>query len=211
MIRADPTTMRQIFERLHLLYYHLDTLTQSFAGVIGHSVFNPPQSPDQLFALFLDYLHPCRSLDPRLNALFTALLDVAKKIPKQQMLQQPTANALLEGSSNFSSLPWLASGKAPPQIVFAQDATVIVKTKSIPQLPKISTIKAQPTSLAVNLQGFVLEFGQIELNNITDTPLVLIARYTYERQPATHFYSDTKMKILSSLKKISHAKSPISN
>eukprot|EP01054_Gregarina_sp_Poly1_P001320 Gregarina_sp_Poly_1__1319@NODE_1325_length_4376_cov_38_204224_g893_i0_p3_GENE_NODE_1325_length_4376_cov_38_204224_g893_i0NODE_1325_length_4376_cov_38_204224_g893_i0_p3_ORF_typecomplete_len301_score15_19DUF2369/PF10179_9/0_0022DUF2369/PF10179_9/4_6e03Myosin_tail_1/PF01576_19/0_04GAS/PF13851_6/0_046Csm1_N/PF18504_1/0_089CENPQ/PF13094_6/0_15bZIP_1/PF00170_21/52bZIP_1/PF00170_21/5_8ZapB/PF06005_12/1_5ZapB/PF06005_12/3_7e02_NODE_1325_length_4376_cov_38_204224_g893_i010081910 len=66
-IRADPTTLRQIFERLHLLYYQLDTLTQSLAGVCGTFMFSTNLTPDQTYKIILDYLFPCRALDPRLD------------------------------------------------------------------------------------------------------------------------------------------------
>ncbi|OEH77988.1 hypothetical protein cyc_00423 [Cyclospora cayetanensis] len=71
-IRGDPDAVRDTVQRVDLMYAQIDTLIQAFAGVCSFVATRDADRPTILQCV-LDYLYPCRSLDPRLNALYGAL------------------------------------------------------------------------------------------------------------------------------------------
>ncbi|CDJ70160.1 hypothetical protein, conserved [Eimeria necatrix] len=85
-IRGDPEALRDTVQRVDLMYAQIDTLIQAFAGVCSFVATKEADRPTILQCV-LDYLYPCRALDPRLNALYGALyyyrLGEYKGMPEQ--------------------------------------------------------------------------------------------------------------------------------
>ncbi|CDJ61481.1 Chromosome III, complete sequence, related [Eimeria maxima] len=85
-IRGDPDAVRDTVQRVDLMYAQIDTLVQAFAGVCS---FVATQEADKATVLqcVLEYLYPCRALDPRLGSLYGALyyyrLGERKGLPQQ--------------------------------------------------------------------------------------------------------------------------------
>ncbi|XP_053993820.1 uncharacterized protein LOC128884427 isoform X2 [Hylaeus volcanicus] len=68
-LKGDPYTLKTIIQRIDLIYIQLDTLVQSLAGLACFMAYKE-QSKVEAVNTVLDYLFPCKTLDPRLNALY---------------------------------------------------------------------------------------------------------------------------------------------
>ncbi|KAH7647832.1 hypothetical protein FG379_000458 [Cryptosporidium bovis] len=84
-LRGNPSVITETIERIDMLYTQLDTLIQAFAGVCSYITFNEPKDRREIIELVLEYLHPCRGLDLRLNSLYGSIyyfkLGVVKELP----------------------------------------------------------------------------------------------------------------------------------
>ncbi|KAL7067910.1 hypothetical protein ACR3K2_18190 [Cryptosporidium serpentis] len=84
-LRGDPNSLTETIERIDMLYTQLDTLIQAFAGVCSYVTFHEPMDRSEILELILEYLHPCRGLDIRLNSLYGSIyyfkLGIVKELP----------------------------------------------------------------------------------------------------------------------------------
>ncbi|KAH8740622.1 hypothetical protein FG386_002204 [Cryptosporidium ryanae] len=84
-LRGNPSVITETIERIDMLYTQLDTLIQAFAGVCSYITFNEPKDRREIIELVLEYLHPCRGLDLRLNSLYGSIyyfkLGIVKELP----------------------------------------------------------------------------------------------------------------------------------
>ncbi|KEP64671.1 UNVERIFIED_CONTAM: variable surface lipoprotein [Hammondia hammondi] len=71
-LREDPEMIRDTLQRIDLMYAQVDTLVQALAGVCGFAAVKD-STREQLLQCALDYLYPCRALDPRLHELYGVL------------------------------------------------------------------------------------------------------------------------------------------
>ncbi|KFH02715.1 variable surface lipoprotein [Toxoplasma gondii VAND] len=71
-LRGDPEMIRDTLQRIDLMYAQVDTLVQALAGVCGFAAVKD-STREQLLQCALDYLYPCRALDPRLHELYGVL------------------------------------------------------------------------------------------------------------------------------------------
>eukprot|EP00923_Selenidium_pygospionis_P052015 GHVN01090033.1.p1 GENE.GHVN01090033.1~~GHVN01090033.1.p1 ORF type:complete len:892 (+),score=167.66 GHVN01090033.1:2063-4738(+) len=110
-LRGDPFALTETIQRIDLLYTQLDTLIQALAGVCSNISFKPSDK-EMLLQLALDYLFPCRSLDPRLNALYGSVYYFKLGVTKDQppaVGPPPPAGLVPPGEHGA----WLPPG-APP-------------------------------------------------------------------------------------------------
>ncbi|OII73322.1 uncharacterized protein cubi_02534 [Cryptosporidium ubiquitum] len=84
-LRGNPNVITETIERIDMLYTQLDTLIQAFAGICSYITFNEPTDRREIIELVLEYLHPCRGLDLRLNSLYGSIyyfkLGIIKDLP----------------------------------------------------------------------------------------------------------------------------------
>ncbi|PFH32515.1 variable surface lipoprotein [Besnoitia besnoiti] len=104
-LRGDPEMVRDTLQRIDLMYAQVDTLVQALAGVCGFAAVKEA-SREQLLQCALDYLYPCRALDPRLHELYGLLyyyrLGEAKVAPSPPPPPpEPTYAALTEGAGGM--------------------------------------------------------------------------------------------------------------
>ncbi|EZG77009.1 hypothetical protein GNI_043320 [Gregarina niphandrodes] len=187
-IRADPATLKAIFERVQLLYYQFDTLTQSLAGVCGTLAFAPPDTGEEKIKCMLDYLYPCRALDPRLDGLFGAMLEIAagiRQMPKDVQIPPPPGFSALVKEGAY---PWSVGGDAPIYIrnLFQPDASgsQLLKAQMLAKEYLAREVDRKQGDESVVLKGFILEFGEITLHDHKyRTPsgkLVVVCRFDNE-------------------------------
>ncbi|ETW16923.1 hypothetical protein PFAG_04581 [Plasmodium falciparum Santa Lucia] len=85
-IKENECNLIDTVRRIDLLYIQLDTLVQSFAGVCTQVIVEINENKDNVMntidikrkkgetiKMLLDYIYPCRTLDPRLNSLYGML------------------------------------------------------------------------------------------------------------------------------------------
>lgn len=78
-IKGNQSSLIDTVRRIDLLYIQLDTLVQSFAGVCTQTAADVVdgdahlKKKQQTIQMLLDYIYPCRTLDPRINALYGLL------------------------------------------------------------------------------------------------------------------------------------------
>ncbi|WBY60249.1 hypothetical protein Py17XNL_001303365 [Plasmodium yoelii yoelii] len=78
-IKENQSSLIDTVRRIDLLYIQLDTLVQSFAGVCTQIASDTAESSDNInkkkktMKMLLDYIYPCRTLDPRINSLYGML------------------------------------------------------------------------------------------------------------------------------------------
>lgn len=78
-IKNNQGSLIDTVRRIDLLYVQLDTLVQSFAGVCTQTAIDATEDEHNLskkkhiIQMLLDYIYPCRTLDPRINALYGLL------------------------------------------------------------------------------------------------------------------------------------------
>lgn len=187
-VKADPAAMKQIFERLHLLYYQLDTLTQSLAGVVTVTSQEPQPKLSDRYKLLLDYLFPCRALDPRLDGLFSQILAYATgvKDPPEEIpvVPAPPAFAAMAAQSTY---PWAISTDAPVFVrhVLKEEGpaeTLMRQAKlEMIELPEYTGQPRYPGDPSVPLHGFNFDFGALKLHDKQIRRAVVIIRYDSEK------------------------------
>ncbi|CAD2101711.1 conserved Plasmodium protein, unknown function [Plasmodium vinckei brucechwatti] len=78
-IKENQSSLIDTVRRIDLLYIQLDTLVQSFAGVCTQIASETAENNDNInkkkktMKMLLDYIYPCRTLDPRINSLYGML------------------------------------------------------------------------------------------------------------------------------------------
>lgn len=78
-IKNNQGSLIDTVRRIDLLYVQLDTLVQAFAGVCTQTAIDATEDETDLskkkhiIQMLLDYIYPCRTLDPRINALYGLL------------------------------------------------------------------------------------------------------------------------------------------
>ncbi|CRG95045.1 conserved Plasmodium protein, unknown function [Plasmodium gallinaceum] len=78
-IKDNQSSLIDTVRRIDLLYIQLDTLVQSFAGVCTQTAAEVSEDTSNIekkrntIKMLLDYIYPCRTLDPRINALYGLL------------------------------------------------------------------------------------------------------------------------------------------
>ncbi|GAW82246.1 hypothetical protein, conserved [Plasmodium gonderi] len=78
-IKENQSSLIDTVRRIDLLYIQLDTLVQSFAGVCSQVASevkfetNDINKKRNIMKMLLDYIYPCRTLDPRINSLYGML------------------------------------------------------------------------------------------------------------------------------------------
>ncbi|KEG04909.1 hypothetical protein YYE_00484 [Plasmodium vinckei vinckei] len=78
-IKENQSSLIDTVRRIDLLYIQLDTLVQSFAGVCTQIASETAENSDNInkkkktMKMLLDYIYPCRTLDPRINSLYGML------------------------------------------------------------------------------------------------------------------------------------------
>ncbi|SOV17912.1 conserved Plasmodium protein, unknown function [Plasmodium sp. gorilla clade G2] len=85
-IKENECNLIDTVRRIDLLYIQLDTLVQSFAGICTQVIIEINENKDNVMntldikkrksetiKMLLDYIYPCRTLDPRLNSLYGML------------------------------------------------------------------------------------------------------------------------------------------
>ncbi|CXJ00696.1 conserved Plasmodium protein, unknown function [Plasmodium berghei] len=78
-IKENQSSLIDTVRRIDLLYIQLDTLVQSFAGVCTQIASETAENCDNInkkkktMKMLLDYIYPCRTLDPRINSLYGML------------------------------------------------------------------------------------------------------------------------------------------
>nr|CEL68716.1 TPA: variable surface lipoprotein [Neospora caninum Liverpool] len=118
-LRGDPEMIRDTLQRIDLMYAQVDTLVQALAGVCGFAAVKD-STREQLLQCALDYLYPCRALDPRLHELYGVLyyyrLGESKKTPGvPPPPPEPSYVPLSEGAGG----PWI---KPSPYTLFLNPA-----------------------------------------------------------------------------------------
>ncbi|KJP86315.1 hypothetical protein AK88_04034 [Plasmodium fragile] len=78
-IKENQSSLIDTVRRIDLLYIQLDTLVQSFSGVCTqvaaevNAYGDNTNSKRNTIKTLLDYIYPCRTLDPRINSLYGVL------------------------------------------------------------------------------------------------------------------------------------------
>ncbi|EUD67633.1 hypothetical protein C922_01818 [Plasmodium inui San Antonio 1] len=78
-IKENQSSLIDTVRRIDLLYIQLDTLVQSFSGVCTQVAADvnaygvSTNSKRNTIKTLLDYIYPCRTLDPRINSLYGVL------------------------------------------------------------------------------------------------------------------------------------------
>ncbi|SCP05443.1 conserved Plasmodium protein, unknown function [Plasmodium ovale] len=78
-IKENQSSLIDTVRRIDLLYIQLDTLVQSFAGVCTQVATETSENSTSVnkkrntLKMLLDYIYPCRTLDPRINSLYGIL------------------------------------------------------------------------------------------------------------------------------------------
>ncbi|KAJ1608286.1 hypothetical protein OJ253_2001 [Cryptosporidium canis] len=118
-LRGNPNVITETIERIDMLYTQLDTLIQAFAGICSYITFNEPTDRREIIELVLEYLHPCRGLDLRLNSLYGSIyyfklgiikdlpppIQPPEKIPGYDVWQPPPPQKVEAKDSDDSKLP----------------------------------------------------------------------------------------------------------
>lgn len=118
-LRGNPNVITETIERIDMLYTQLDTLIQAFAGICSYITFNEPTDRREIIELVLEYLHPCRGLDLRLNSLYGSIyyfklgiikdlpppIQPPEKIPGYDVWQPPPPQKVQVKESDASKLP----------------------------------------------------------------------------------------------------------
>ncbi|KAJ1605146.1 hypothetical protein OIY81_3571 [Cryptosporidium canis] len=118
-LRGNPNVITETIERIDMLYTQLDTLIQAFAGICSYITFNEPTDRREIIELVLEYLHPCRGLDLRLNSLYGSIyyfklgiikdlpppIQPPEKIPGYDVWQPPPPQKVEAKDSDGSKLP----------------------------------------------------------------------------------------------------------
>ncbi|KAH8582867.1 uncharacterized protein ELE39_002995 [Cryptosporidium sp. chipmunk genotype I] len=163
-LRGNPNVITETIERIDMLYTQLDTLIQAFAGICSYITFNEPTDRREIIELVLEYLHPCRGLDLRLNSLYGSIyyfklgiikdlpppIQPPEKIPGYDVWQPPPPQKVDTKDSDNSKLePHMQQGNSLSKVADnyldgveagAIKASVSDKTNKDDQaIPKIST------------------------------------------------------------------------
>ncbi|TRY51352.1 Uncharacterized protein CTYZ_00001603 [Cryptosporidium tyzzeri] len=164
-LRGNPNVITETIERIDMLYTQLDTLIQAFAGICSYITFNEPTDRREIIELVLEYLHPCRGLDLRLNSLYGSIyyfklgiikdlpppIQPPEKIPGYDVWQPPPPQKADQKDSDNSRLqPHMQQGNSLSKVADnymndgpregAAKASISDKTnKDEHSIPKIST------------------------------------------------------------------------
>nr|XP_027193624.1 uncharacterized protein LOC113788360 [Dermatophagoides pteronyssinus] len=189
IVQAVITTTSLVAGFVMIELVKLDTLTQSLAGICGNLAFSPPKTGEEKVRLLLDYLYPCRSLDPRIDGLFGVILEVAagiKPLPTDISLPPPPSfNELVERGV----YPWAVSNDIPLFIrnlfqTNEENAAFIKANLIAKQAMACLTNNTHKGDVNIRLTGMSIEFGQINITNPESIPASRIAictcRYDYE-------------------------------
>lgn len=161
-LRGNPNVITETIERIDMLYTQLDTLIQAFAGICSYITFNEPTDRSEIIELVLEYLHPCRGLDLRLNSLYGSIyyfklgiikdlpppIQPPEKIPGYDVWQPPPKGVEAKESDNIRLKPYMQQGNSLSKVVdnyMKNDTEAKIKTsisdkdKDEQNIPKILT------------------------------------------------------------------------
>ncbi|CTQ41205.1 hypothetical protein BMR1_03g03025 [Babesia microti strain RI] len=91
-----PKNIKDTLDRIDLIYIHLDTLVQAFIGIATCATLNG-LNKNIFTKIALEYLHPCRNLDSRLDALYSALYSLLLTSNTNEGFFGQSSAAALEG------------------------------------------------------------------------------------------------------------------
>lgn len=208
-IKDNQSSLIDTVRRIDLLYVQLDTLVQSFAGVCTHTATDVVdgnadlKKKKQTIQMLLDYIYPCRTLDPRINTLYGLLYYQTIGLVKGDFSGPPAPpippvvpseiNGWLPPSPSLFQKDYLGESEDfPSNKGFLSDSD-FQKNTSISMGSSNRSMHGYPPGTNINiyssgngfetpeLLGFDINIGMVEIKCNTENPkIVCVVRYDHE-------------------------------